>query len=364
MNVLHVAPLNVAGVPYNMMDMQRRFGANARLVTLHRNAFAFPEDICLDLPLPRHQLARLWRSYKRGRLEQAIDSSSRNPDTYLPVHKPKNVFESMYFRWDDKRRQRVVNRAIRENRLEDFEIIHYDGGLDFFRDARLAKRWKREGKKLVCHYMGSDLRVRGIDPVMDELSDLNLTNESDHLLRHPNIHYIYIPFDVTPYSVRKSENLRLRIIHSPTNRASKGTELIIPVMERVKKVRDVEFVLIEHKPHDEVIRIKETCDISIEQVGNLGGTGYGRNSLEALAIGIPTITEMTPDYTAWLPENPFVLATPETLYDRLLEVIDSPDLREEKRIAGRKWIEKYHSYESVHRRLMELYREHRILPAA
>jgi hypothetical protein len=361
MNVLHVAPLNVAGVPYSMMDMQRRFGATARLVTLHEDLFSFPEDICLKLPLPRHRLADLWRARKRAQTEGAMDSLPYAPETFLPKHGPKNVLEKLYFRWDDMRREGVVRKALEQYGLEEFQIIHYDGGLDFFRDARLAKRWKKEGKKIVCHYMGSDLRVRGVDPAMDELSDLNLTNESDHLLRHADINYIYIPFDIKPYNVRSGENKQLRIIHSPTNRSTKGTELIIPVMERIKRARDVEFVLVEHKPHREVLRIKETCDIAIEQVGNMGGTGYGRNSLETLAFGIPTVTEMTPDYVAWLPENPFVLATPDTLYERLVELIDNPQLRAEKKVAGRRWIEKYHSYESVHKRLMELYREHHIV---
>ena len=361
MNVLHVAPLNVAGVPYNMMDMQRRFGDNARLVTLHEDIFSFPEDICLNIPLPRHRLAGLWRERKRKQIEQEMGSSQYAPETFLPKHGPKNALENLYFRWDDFRRAGAIRKALGAHGLEGFEIIHYDGGLDFFRDARLAKRWKKEGKKIVCHYMGSDLRVRGIDPVMDELSDLNLTNESDHLLRHPDINYIYIPFDVKPYDVRRGENKQLRIIHSPTSRSTKGTELILPVMERVKRARNIEFVLVEHRPHREVLRIKETCDVAIEQVGNLGGTGYGRNSLEALAFGIPTVTEMTPDYVAWLPENPFVLATPDTLYDRLIELIDNPQLRAEKKTAGRLWVEKYHSYESVHKRLMVLYREHHIL---
>jgi glycosyltransferase involved in cell wall biosynthesis len=361
MNVLHVAPINVAGVPYSMMEMQRRFGANARLVTLHENLFTFPEDVCLKIPLPRHRLANLWRARKRERVERAMNSLEHTPETFLPKHGPKNLLEKLYFRWDDLRREDTVRAAVERYGLEEFEIIHYDGGLDFFRDARLAKRWKKEGKKIVCHYMGSDLRVRGIDPAMDELSDLNITNESDHLLRHPDISYIYIPFDVSPFRVRSEENKRLRIVHSPTSRSAKGTELIIPVMERIEKERDVEFVLVERKPHAEVLRIKDTCDLAIEQVGNLGGTGYGRNSLENLAFGIPTLTEMTPDYVAWLPENPFVLATRETLFDRLIELIDHPQLRAEKKLAGRRWVEEYHSYEAVHKRLMELYREHNII---
>ncbi len=361
MDVLHVAPINVAGVPYNMMEMQRRGGANARLVTLHRNALTFPEDICLDLPLPRNKAARLWRSFKQQSLGQVQRAAAQPLETFLPIHRPKNIFETLYFRWDDTRREQTVYDSVKRFGLDKFTIIHYDGGLDFFRDSRLAKRWKKEGKKIVCHYMGSDLRVRGIDPVMNELSDLNLTNESDHLLRHPAIHYIFIPFDVSPYTIRTEENKRLRIIHSPTNRNAKGTGLILPIMEKVRKVRDVEFVLVENKPHHEVIRIKATSDIAIEQVGNLGGTGYGRNSLETLAMGIPTITEMTPDYTAWLPENPFILATEKTLFQTLIDVIDTPSLRGEKRLRGRVWVEKYHSYDAVHSRLMELYREHHIL---
>ena len=360
MKVLHVAPLNVAGVPYTMVDMQRRFGADASLVTLHKNAFSFPEDISLNLPLPRNVIAQWWRKRKQqaGQPHSGKEPKQKGP---LRVHSPKNFLETAYFKFDDLRRQQRVTEAIDHYKLDQFDIIHYDGGLDFFRDSRIAIRWKKQGKKIVCHYMGSDLRVRGVVPAIDKLSDLNLTNESDHLLLHSDIHYLFIPFDVSPFVLRKRDNERLRIVHSPTNRSMKGTELILPIVDAVKKVRNVEFVLIENTRHDEVIRIKETCDIAIEQVGNYGGTGYGRNSLETLALGIPTITEMTPDYEAWLPENPFVLATPATLYDKMLELIDSPSLRSEKSVLGRKWVEQYHSYEAVNNRLMELYREHHII---
>ncbi len=360
MKILHVAPLNVAGVPFCMMDMQRRSGFEARLVTLHQSDFSFPEDICLHIPLPHHPIAQWWRSSKQRQMSSAAHRSDK-PDIYLPLHGPKNFFERAYFLLDDRRRESIVRRAIEEYGLNDFDIIHYDGGLDFFRDCRLAKQWKNQGKKIVCHYMGSDLRVRGIDRTMDTLSDLNLTNESDHLLRHSNIHYIYIPFDADAVPMRTAENKRLRIVHSPTNRAMKGTEFILPVMDAVTKVRDVEFVLVENALHNEVIRIKESCDLAIEQVGNLGGTGYGRNSLETLAMGIPTVTEMTPDYAAWLPENPFVLSNREKLYESVLDLIDNVDLREGLKERGRRWVVKYHSYPAVHQRLMDLYREHHII---
>jgi hypothetical protein len=56
-----------------------------------------------------------------------------------------------------------------------------------------------------------------------------------------------------------------------------------------------------------------------------------------------------------------VLASPDTLYAKLIELIDSPALRSEKSALGRTWVEKYHSYEAVHERLMDLYREHHII---
>jgi len=337
------------------MEMQRQFGHSARLVTLHANELTFPEDISLNLPLPRRGPARFWRKYKRNRTPLRPQSS------IPPVHGPRNLLERIYFRYDDWRRERPISETIRAFSLEEFDVIHYDGGADFFRDCRIAKRWKREGKKIVCHYMGSDLRDRGVYRELDELSDLNLTNESDHLLLHPDIHYIYIPFDSSAYQVRDRENPKLRIIHSPSNRHLKGTRYILPVIEKLRGIRDIEFILVENSPHEEVIRIKQTCDIAIEQVGNLGGTGYGRNSLETLAMGIPTITEMTPDYVEWLPENPFILAKPETLLDRLVEVIDDAALRKEKAVRGRAWVKHYHSFESVYGQLMSLYREHGIV---
>ncbi|GJQ21848.1 MAG: hypothetical protein HBSIN02_22030 [Bacteroidia bacterium] len=353
LRILHIAPLNVAGVPFAMVDMQKKFGHEARLVTLHRNNYGFPEDLCLDLPLPRGIVARVWRNKKIR--------DSRKAGGGPPNLKPRNVAERIYWALDDTFRKSAIRRAVRDYELESFDVIHYDGGMDVFRDARLAKEWKRRGKKIVCHYMGSDLRLRGVHPDMDRISDLNLTNETDHLLLHPDIHYLFIPFDPSPYTMRGSENPILRIVHSPTNRAMKGTEHILAVMDRICKVRNVEFVLAEDLSHAEVLRVKATCDIAIEQVGNYGGTGYGRNSLETLAMGIPTVTDMTPECIQQIPDHPFILATPETLYQKLLELIDDCNLRRSHARKGRAWLERHHSYASVYRRLVSLYKDHGIV---
>ena len=52
LKILHIAPLNFAGVPYDFYKMHNAVGDQSRIVTLHKNERIFPEDICLNLPLP------------------------------------------------------------------------------------------------------------------------------------------------------------------------------------------------------------------------------------------------------------------------------------------------------------------------
>ena len=47
--------------------------------------------------------------------------------------------------------------------------------------------------------------------------------------------------------------------------------------------------------------------------GEIGGSGYGKNSIENLSMGVPTFTEFTEDYLKFIKENPFIHSTIETL---------------------------------------------------
>ncbi|MDP4192044.1 MAG: glycosyltransferase [Bacteroidota bacterium] len=355
--ILHIAPMNYAGVPYSFYDMHNKCGDYSRLITLHKNQRTFPEDICLNLPLPDFSLAKIWRRKKvRLNTSSTVDSA--------PVFKPKNFLEKAYFALYDFARKKTVMETIDKYQLDQYDIIHYDAGLDFFRDSSQAKKWKSEGKKIVCCYYGSDLRARGIISELDRISDLNITSEFDHLALKPDLHYLFYPYDPSELPEKNnSENESVVIVHSPTNRTYKGTELIISVIEKIKKEKKIEFVLLENRPRQEVLHVKSKSDICIDQVGGtMGGTGYGKAGIETLAIGIPTITNMTKEYESWLPENPFTVANnADELYIKLNELIDSKSLREELGQKGKLWVNKYHGYESVNSKLYELYSEHGIL---
>ena len=352
LKILHLAPQNYAGVPYDFYKMHLASGDSSRLITYHKNPLEFPEDICLNLPLPNFNLIMKYRRAK-------VNYREKRKPAKVTYFVPKNLLEKWYFLLNDRLKKRTVEKIIDEYSLNDFDIIHFDAGLGFYRNAKQAKEWKKEGKKIVCCYYGSDLRIRGVIRELDEISDLNITSEYDHLAMKDDLQYLFYPFDISELPERQlNQDDIIRIIHSPTNRKYKGTNLIISVIEKIKREKKIEFLLIEDMKRSELLKIKNTCDICIDQVGGtMGGTGYGKAGLETLGMGIPTITNMSKEYQNWLPENPFTVANNEDeLYQKLNELIDNKDLRLGLGQKGKAWVEKYHGYKNVDKRLKELYR--------
>ena len=359
LKILHIAPLNFAGVPYDFYKMHNACGDFSHIIALHKNERIFPDDICLNLPLPNQILAKYLRSRKVSSLEETI----RTEALYFV---PNNFFEKTYYKVYDFLIQPKIEKAISDYGLNDFDIIHYDGGLDFYRDSRQALKWKQQGKKIVCCYYGSDLRIRGLIKELDEISDLNITSEYDHLALKKDLKYLFYPYDTSELPTKRDRTSEaIKIVHSPTNRKYKGTELIISVINKIKKVRNIEFLLMENVDRKKLLEIKSECNISIDQVGGtMGGTGYGKAGLETLAMGIPTITNMTSDYEEWLPENPFVVANNfDELYKSLIELIDNEGYRIENGKKGIQWVKKYHGFESVNKNLKKLYLEKGIISA-
>jgi glycosyltransferase involved in cell wall biosynthesis len=337
--ILHIAPQNYAGVPYDFYRMHLACGDVSRLVTLHKNQLAFPEDICLDFPLPNFDMVKKWRKKKVELVQgQALQEA--------PVFSPRNLIERVYFPVSDLVRRPRVESIIKRYNFDEYDIIHFDAGLDFYRYPRQALAWKRAGKKIVCCYYGSDLRSRGIIPELDRISDLNLTSEYDHLALKRDLHYIFYPYDPSELPARKErQSDKIVIVHSPTNRIYKGTGLIIEVVRKIQSERrNVEFVLCENMPRQEVLALKAGSDICIDQVvGAMGGTGSGQAGIEPLA--------------RWLPENPFVVANNgKELYEALNALIEDEKLRETKGSAGKKWVEKFHGVAQVNAQLYAYYR--------
>lgn len=345
MRALHFSYFNTVNVPLTYCDMYRRMGHEARLLTLYKHRGSIPEDICLHRrvfdPLWLHRL----RSRREANATQAIADTAGSGTTH--EFAPRSALERLFLSIRDHLRAPGFARLASRYGLYDFDIYHFHGGIGYFRDSRWVKQLKRRGKTIVCNYHGPDLRTRGVVRAVDDASDLNITNEFDLLDFHPNLHYVPIPYDCShlPSSTPPAE--RLRIIHTPSVPAAKGTHLIRPVLERIASERQVDVVILTGVSHERIIEEKSRSHIAIEQVGNFGGTGYGVNSLETLAMRIPTVTEFTPAYEQFLTGHPFVLADADTLHKAVLKLIDNETYRREMGERGRRFVVEHHGFEAV-----------------
>ena len=361
MKILYIAPENTVGTLSLWKQAHEARGNECTIVTLYLTKHGYDPGICLNLPLVK---ANPW--YMQGRhryyqLARGGDGDYQEKEGYPPVWEPNSFLEKTYFQFRDWLWSFKVEKAIKEYGLLDYDIIHLDWGLEFYRDGSFVKRLQKSGKPIVCTYHGQDLRTRGVIPTIDKASNLNVTSELDLLKKHPDIKYLFLPFDTKQHQPIFNMNDTIRICHSPTDRYYKGSETIIPICEELDERDNVEFVLIENLPHADAQRIKQSCDILIDQVHNRGGWGYGMNSVEALSMGLCCVTELVPEYIDFIPDHPFVNVTGDILHETLETLLDNPDQILEYKNRSREWVEKYHYLNNTVEVLYKYYKERNIL---
>jgi glycosyltransferase involved in cell wall biosynthesis len=271
--------------------------------------------------------------------------------------------------------------------LLKYDIFHFFWGvslLSFWRfhllDLPVLKLFK---KKIIVHFRGRDivnpdyfvylsskLSGENVSPV--EISRPNQLKKiekwkhySDEvLISTPNLLELvpkakisaqvidlnYWKTSVMPLSTKDGI---IRVVHAPSYRVTKGTELIINAINTVKnKGYPVELVLVENLSYDRTKEIYEICDIGIDQL--LIGW-YGKYSVEVMALGKPVICYIDPKYTKYRPDLPIVSANEESLEQVLEDLIRNPDLRREIGKKSMEYVSKYHDVEQVVDQLFEIY---------
>jgi hypothetical protein len=351
--ILHIAPFNTAGVPLEFVRAERALGHESRLITLSRSRLNFDEDICLDLPLLDHALIRLAKRLVSPKARTAVSFKADIPAEIPRIWRP-NRMEQWLIAFREKWWARPIAQAIRQFHLMDFDVYQLDGGLEFFRDGRILRQLKQQGKKIICCYTGSDLRVRGVIPEIDALSDLNISVEFDHQFLHPNL--THVPFPIIPEKYQSFRQTppatgHLKISHAPTNRLAKGSDIIIPIVEALAREFPIELVLIEKMPYPQALKMKGASHIFIDQIGDLG---YGISGLEALSMGIVTCSCLAPGFAEKYPDHPFVEVSETNLREELIRLITDAEYRQIKGKQGWDWVNRVHHATAVVRRIHEL----------
>lgn len=148
-----------------------------------------------------------------------------------------------------------------------------------------------------------------------------------------------------------------------SNKSLKSTHIYFPVVDRLRaEGRDVELMYFTDVPNLKVRFYQTQADIVCDM---LTFGWFGSNVREALMLGKPAVCFLRPawlesvrrDVPGYVEDLPLVNATPETVYDVLLELIDDPAKRKELGAQGREFALKWHSAQAAAKRFDRIYSE-------
>jgi len=269
-----------------------------------------------------------------------------------------------------------------------FDIFHYHTGYTLYTDKKDIERLAGLGKKLVMHHRGNDVRIPSLavkgknytnpyvytgDSQPEEKIKANLAYFSKYLKTaivqdyelydyvsdyYEHVHILPRPINITqikPYKYEQPQQSTPPIVvHAPTSRAFKGTNDMIPIIEKLRKDIPFEFILLEKTAKQLTLDVMKGADIIIDQI-NCGM--YGNVSVEAMAMGKAVICYIRPDIKARLPQDlPIVSANMDLLYDELKQLVLQADRRKKLGEQGRRYVEKHHDSRMVAKQLVSIYK--------
>lgn len=330
-------------------------GNKCDIITMYKNPNQPDPGICLNLPLISTNSKYLNLRHKYYQIYRGELGDYKDRQGFPPIWKENSMIEKTFFKIRDWIWAFYIEPAIKKHNLYDYDIYHFEWGLDLYRDCRFAKELSTRKKPIVCTYHGQDMRTRGVIRELDQISNLNLTSEVDLLYKHPNIEYLFLPYQTDNYNLIKKVSNLVRVCHSPTNRYYKGSEDIIKICRELEQKNIIEFLLIEGKSQDKVVKMKKECDIYIDQIHNRGGWGYGMSSVEALSMGLVCMTELVEEYRKFIPDHPFIAVDKGNLKQKIIQLTQNKEMLLHKKKEGKKWVAKYHGIKNVAKSLYNHY---------
>jgi len=341
MKILHFAVENFARVPEAFVRAERQLGHESLLMTLYPTRHAFDDGaVCLNMPFVGGGFPAHLKSLLQGRSAEELSNRRRTGLAGVPVWEPGNGFKQKLFDLRDRIWESQIRKRLKSIDIDSYDLIYLDGGAGFLRSGKIVSELKAAGKKIGVTYCGSDLRTRGIIPSVDALADARFTVEFDHALLYPKAQFLFFPFRMPPVNCpAPTPGGRIRIGHAPTNRAVKGTDDILSELEAMKQDYPIDIILIENLPHAEALELKASCQLFIDNIGELG---YGINSLESLAMGIPTAVQLLPDFEAVLGDHAFIPIEKGGIARALIPYIESTKKRKALGEKARAWVSEKH----------------------
>lgn len=186
----------------------------------------------------------------------------------------------------------------------DADVVHCHINTILTQNAGLPRR-PRPGQVIVKHYHGTQFDAAGqplpdddqqpiVQALQDDVDGYVLVGARLQVcaLRPGRIQWLPITVPVDRYAAMAArrrlpwDGRRLRIAHSPTVSAIKGTGIFLEVCQQLQRGGlPIEPVLIERQTHARALALRATCDVTFDAFA-LGIQGSG---LEGAAMGHPVL---------------------------------------------------------------------------
>jgi hypothetical protein len=146
--------------------------------------------------------------------------------------------------------------------------------------------------------------------------------------------------------------------HSPSSRASKGTDtVVVPAVQMVRRLGyPVRLLLLEGMSNVECMAAKASCHLFIDQAHI---PAYGLSAVEAMVMGIPVVSRMPrPPFRKGHPLHGhpvagFYAPNPTACAGAIIRALDDLPAMHSATVA---WAKRIHAPDMVTRRLLSLYR--------
>jgi hypothetical protein len=237
-----------------------------------------------------------------------------------------------------------------------------------------------KGKKVISAFMGSDVRhyptyakwsgvmhdyIMNIpfsrEPVANALAPLRVAELlSSIVLSQPNqsvlgvrpYHHLFIPVDVSKLQFHIPRNPVPRLLHVPSRRGVKGTELFLAACEELQREGLLfELRLVENVTNAQVLEEMRDADICLDE---LFAALHGKTAVEAMGSGCAVVSGDNFDLEPYPPERPLWCVRPWNLKEHLRELIINENVRIALAERGWEYVQRYHDHVTVCKRMLDI----------
>lgn len=358
-----VGPLEVAGLGTGWVEGLRAVGLQADLVCAYRHRFAYSNDV------PPGAAARAWAHLGSWRVA-------------LP--RRRLFAKSFAFAL-----QMIVGWFVLAWAMRRYDAFVFLYGETITNTRAELALLRAAGKRVVVVFVGSDARPPYIDGGLfpaDRAFDVDAARRATrrqqrkvarlergasvcinapataHFLRRRFVNWfaLGIPRHVPPAASPAEPRAVLRLLHSPSNPALKGTAQIRAMVDRLRaRGLPIELETIEGRPNAEVIRAMQDCDLVLDQLYSdtpmAGFAAEGASLGRAVLVGGYRAPFAERDCDG-LPQPPSRYVRPEQFEAALEVLIRDRSARESLGDAARRFVAGPWAHAEVGQRLARVLR--------